>query len=242
LNDRLALADAQSLAIRKLLSKSAYDSNIAPGPPLPTSHPSPALLAKLHLECASLYSSALSLVKAVGARKRPSSSSDSSGEVSADLRRYLGDEAAFHSALARKWIGVDAGENGGVERGGEAVGFMGLAKKELEELKDSKKGINMGKGDRGMKDRMKEKVNDELEKVNLFFKHYKKVNDSVSIPLPGFCSKFEGRHVAPFPACSYAGGAASSDTRWANGCGYKTLPACGAGIWTWFCGLYPITN
>jgi hypothetical protein len=101
--------------------------------------------------------------------------------VSADLRRYLADEAAFHSALARKWIGVDAGENGGTERGGEAVGFMGWAKKQLEELKDSVKGINVGKGDRGMKDRMKEKVNDELENVNLFFKHYKKVNDSVSI-------------------------------------------------------------
>jgi hypothetical protein len=130
----------------------------------------------------SLYSSARSLVKAVSSRKRPSSSStDSGGEVSADLRRYLADETGFHGALARKWLGVDAGENGNTDRGGEAVGFLGWAKKELEELKDGGKGISMGKGDRGMKDRMKEKVNDELEKVNLFFKHYKKVNDSVSI-------------------------------------------------------------
>lgn len=183
---QLALADAQSLAIRKLLSKSAYDSNIAPGPPLPSSHPSPALLAKLHFDCASLYSSALSLVKAVGSRKRPSSSSsDSAGEVSADLRRYLADEAAFHGALARKWLGVDAGENGSTERGGEAVGFLGWAKKELEILKDGGKGISVGKGDRGMRDRMKEKVNDELDKVNLFFKHYKKVNDSLHFqPVP----------------------------------------------------------
>ena len=169
------------MAIRKLLSKSAYDSNITPGPPLPSSHPSPALLAKLHLECASLYSSARSLVKAVGSQKRPSSLADSGGEVSADLRRYVADETTFHGALARKWLGVDAGENGSPDRGGEAVGFLGWAKKEMEGLKDGGKGINVGKGDRGMKDRMKEKVSDELEKVNMFFKHYKKVNDSVSI-------------------------------------------------------------
>jgi hypothetical protein len=102
--------------------------------------------------------------------------------VSADLRRYLADEMAFHGALARKWLGVDAGEHGNTERGGDAVGFVGWAKKELEELKDAK-GINVGKGDRGMRDRMKEKVIDELEKVNLFFKYYKKVNDSVRISL-----------------------------------------------------------
>ena len=149
---------------------------------MPTSHPSPALLAKLHLECVSLYSSARSLVKAIGSRKLlSSSSSDPGGEVSTDLRRYLADEAAFHGALARKWLGVDAGENGGTERGGEAVGYLGWAEKELEELKDGAKGIHVGKGDREMKDRMKEKVNDELQKVTVFFKHYKKVNDSVSI-------------------------------------------------------------
>ncbi|KAF6763135.1 pH-response regulator protein palC [Ephemerocybe angulata] len=54
---KMVLADAQTLAIRRLQSKSAYESNIAPGPPLPLSHPSPSLLAKLHLECASLYAS-----------------------------------------------------------------------------------------------------------------------------------------------------------------------------------------
>jgi hypothetical protein len=101
--------------------------------------------------------------------------------VSADIRRYLADETAFHGALARKWLGVDAGENGSTERGGEAVGFLGWAKKELKELKDGGKGISVAKGDRGMRDMMKERVNDELEKVNLFFKHYKKVNDSVSV-------------------------------------------------------------
>ena len=68
---RMALADAQNLAIRKLLTRAAFESTVTPGPPLPKSHPSPALAAKLHLECAALYSSARALVKTPGA-SRPS--------------------------------------------------------------------------------------------------------------------------------------------------------------------------
>jgi hypothetical protein len=181
----MSLADAQSLAIRKLLSKSAYDSNIAPGPPLPKSHPSPALIAKLHLECASLYSSALSLAKTQSATAS-SKNKDGDGEVTVDLRRYLGDEVAFHGALARKWLGVDAGENGRNEKGGEAVGYLGWAKKELEELKDGGKGKALGMGAKGKegKEKRKEKVLDELDGVNVFLKHYRKLNDSVSLVFP----------------------------------------------------------
>ncbi|KAJ7436237.1 hypothetical protein FB451DRAFT_1455025 [Mycena latifolia] len=143
-----SLADAQTLAIRKLLSKSAYDSNVAPGPPLPKSHPAPALLAKLHLECAALYASARALA----------------GEIAAELRKHLGDAAALHGALARKWLGVDAGEG---DRGGDAVGFLLWARKELEELK----GRSGGKA--------------ELEAVGVFLKHYKKANDSLHFqPVP----------------------------------------------------------
>ncbi|KAJ7075870.1 hypothetical protein B0H15DRAFT_865595 [Mycena belliarum] len=142
---KAALADAQTLAIRKLLSKSAYDSNVAPGPPLPKSHPSPALLAKLHLECAALYTSARAVA----------------GEIATDLRRHWNDAATLHGALARKWLGVDAGEG---DRGGDAVGFLVWARKELEELKGRKT---------------------ELEGVNVFLKHYKKANDSLHFqPVP----------------------------------------------------------
>ncbi|KAJ7729649.1 BRO1 domain-containing protein [Mycena maculata] len=167
-----SLADAQTLAIRKLLSKSAYDSNIAPGPPLPKSHPSPALISKLHLECSSLYSSARTLAKtpnSAGKGKAKGATSAADGEVSADLRRYLHEETLFHDAMAHKWLGVDAGENGGTERGGDAVGFLVWAKKELEELKGRKK----------------ERVSDELDIVGVFLKHYKKVNDSLHFrPVP----------------------------------------------------------
>ncbi|KAH0588743.1 pH-response regulator protein palC [Termitomyces sp. J132] len=183
---KMALADAQTVAIRKYLSKAAFDSNIAPGPPLPSSHPSPGLIAKMHLECVSLYSSARSLVKTVGTRKRPPSAPDSTGEVSTDLRRYLADQEALHSALAHKWLGVEAGEKGGTQRGGDAVGFMTWSKKELQELKDGRLSINIARGgDKGVKDQLKQKIVDELESVNVFHKYYKKANDSIHFqPIP----------------------------------------------------------
>ncbi|KAG6816584.1 hypothetical protein H0H87_004885 [Tephrocybe sp. NHM501043] len=183
---KMALADAQTLAIRKYLSKAAFDSNVAPGPPLPASHPSPSLIAKMHLECASLYSSARSLVKTLGTRKRPSSAPESSGEVSAELRKYLADQAALHSALAHKWLGVEAGEKGGTQRGGDAVGFMAWVKKELQDMKDSEKGISITRGgEKDIKDQLKQKIADELESVNVFYKYYKRVNDSIHFqPIP----------------------------------------------------------
>ncbi|KAF8828615.1 hypothetical protein HHX47_DHR3000296 [Lentinula edodes] len=178
---RMSLADAQTLAIRKLLSKSFYDSNIAPGPPLPKSHPAPSLIAKLHLECASLYSSARTLAKT------PSASSKSAEDVSPELRHYLGDEALLHSALAKKWFGIDAGENGGEDRGGDAVGLLIWAQKELQELKDGGKGVGLSRGEKEKRDRnlRKEKVTKELEITGVWLKHYKKINDTVhfkSIP------------------------------------------------------------
>lgn len=174
--DRMSLADGQSLAIRKLLSQASSESSVAPGPPLPKSHPSPVLLAKLHLECASLYSSARSLIKNLEASK-----SDVHGDVSSDLRRYLAEEAAFHGALSKKWLGVDAGENGGANKGGEAVAFMAWAKKELLEVKDSSNGINRGKIDKEQKTDLKNRVALELNSITLFHKHYQKMNDTVCL-------------------------------------------------------------
>lgn len=173
----MVLADAQTLAIRRLQSKSAYESNIAPGPPLPVSHPSPSLLAKLHLECASLYGSARSLVKSVGASKIGDSST-----IASDLRKHLADEAAFHTALGHKWLGVFAGEKGGSDKAGEAIAFLAWAKKELEDLKESSKMVSMGKGEREKAERRKTKLGDEIATVALFHKQYKQMNDSVMHP------------------------------------------------------------
>ncbi|TFK92703.1 hypothetical protein K466DRAFT_581611 [Polyporus arcularius HHB13444] len=200
---KMALADAQNLAIRKLLSKAAFESTLTPGPPLPKSHPSPALVAKLHLECASLYSSARSLVKTPGASrsasksklkvpfgkdKSPSGEREETGEeVSPELRRYLADEVALHAALARKWLGVDAGEHGGTSKGGVAVGFLMWAKKELEELKSGhgSGGMIGGEREKEMRERRKARVQEELQSTSTFLVGYKKMNDTMLFqPVP----------------------------------------------------------
>ncbi|OCB87336.1 hypothetical protein A7U60_g5475 [Sanghuangporus baumii] len=176
---KMSLADAQQLAIRKLLSKSAYDSTLSPGPPLPKSHPSPSLIAKLYLECSSLYASARALVKSPG---------KDSDEVTPGLRHYLADAALLCSALAHKWLGVDAGENGGTLQGGAAVAFLGRAKSELEELRDGRRklgSVNFDKDKRETRGRMKERVQEELDAVVVFWKQYKKMNDTLHFqPVP----------------------------------------------------------
>ncbi|KAH8108008.1 hypothetical protein BXZ70DRAFT_903407 [Cristinia sonorae] len=220
---KLALADAQTLAIRKLLSRAAYDSTLSPGPPLPKSHPSPALAAKLHLECVSLYSSARALVKTPGA-SRPSALSSppkskskfklqmgrvksndgvalehtESQEVSPELRRYLADEVAFHNALAHKWLGVDAGENGGTAQGGIAVGFLAWTKKELEELKSGGlshggvAGIGITDREKDVKEARKATVIAEIGKVDTFLKGYKRMNDTVAFQTVPSHSELQG--------------------------------------------------
>ena len=198
---RMALAEAQALAIRKLLSKSAYDSTVTPGPPLPKSHPPPGLIAKLHLECASLFSSARSLVKTASGHKSKTKFKPSSGknkgtdddanegsveEAAPELKRYLADEAALHSALASKWLGVDCGESGGLDRAGQAVGYLQWAKKELDELKDgTKSGITLpgiNENEKRARERRKATVAKELETVTVFLKHYTNMNNTVSNP------------------------------------------------------------
>ncbi|KAG7098268.1 hypothetical protein E1B28_000230 [Marasmius oreades] len=179
---KLALADAQTLFIRKYLSKAAYESNISPGPPLPQSHPSPVLIAKLHLECSNYYSSARLLAKTPG--------SSGTTEASPELRHYLSDEAALHSALAKKWLAIDAGEKGGTEKGGDAVGLMIWAQKELQEMRDGGKsgGVSgLAKGEKEKKGRSlrKERIVQELESVAVWLKHYKKVNNTLHFqPVP----------------------------------------------------------
>ncbi|PFH49747.1 hypothetical protein AMATHDRAFT_146974 [Amanita thiersii Skay4041] len=176
---KMSLAEAQNLAIRKLLSKATYDSNVTPGPPLPKSHPSPMLLAKLHLECSSLYSSARSLIKNFGASK---TMSDVHGDISAELRRYLAENVMFHSALAKKWLGVDAGENGGQARSGEAVAFMIWAKKEINELKDGGSSIGRTKSN---KNEARNRIALELESINNFYSHYRSLNNTLHFqPVP----------------------------------------------------------
>lgn len=164
----MSLADAQSLAIRKRLSKAAFENNIAPGPPLPSSHPPVSFIAKLHLECTSLYTSAKALAKASGG-----------GDISTEIRKYLTDKSALHTALSHKWLGIEAGEKGGADRAGDAVAFLAWAKKELDGLGGGDLTLRVGKGDK--EKAKKSRILDELESTNTFYEYYKKMNDSVSL-------------------------------------------------------------
>lgn len=108
-----------------------------------------------------------------------------SQEVTQELRRYLSDEIAYHNALAHKWLGVDAGENGGTTQGGIAVGFLAWAKKELEELKSgslSQGGVaalSISDREKDLRESRRSRVLAEIDKVDTFLKVYKRMNDTV---------------------------------------------------------------
>ncbi|GAA5826928.1 hypothetical protein JCM3770_006308 [Rhodotorula araucariae] len=179
---KMCLADANLLAIRRLLSRSLQvaHSTTTPGPPLPPAHPSPALLAKLHLQVYALYDEARSLAKNVSA-----SAGAGVGELSPALRRYLSDGRTLALALSYKWLGVDAGERG--ETGG-ALGYLGMASTELDALREKDKGLKalkgFGKSKQGGKGR-KGKVAEEVDSTDAFTSAYKKVNDTVHFqPIP----------------------------------------------------------
>ena len=98
----MALADAQLLSIRKLLSSAVSEANDfdTPGPPLPKGHPSASLLAKLYLNVAALYESASSLAMTVS--KKSSSSMPDTRKLGLDAR----DDRAAGSSGARGGNGL----------------------------------------------------------------------------------------------------------------------------------------
>jgi hypothetical protein len=94
----------------------------------------------------------------------------------------LSDGRALAQALSYKWLGVDCGENGGMDKAGEAIGWLAMARGALEEVQGKTSGLNalkIGKGKSAGKGR-KSKVAEELESTAAFTSAYKKVNDSVS--------------------------------------------------------------
>jgi len=89
------------------------------------------------------------------------------------------------SALAHKWLGVDAGESGGAVgktgKAGESVGWLRWSQAELEEMKkDSGSHRGLSYISSASKER-KERVSEELQSVSAFLSHYQKMNDSVRV-------------------------------------------------------------
>lgn len=202
------LADAHNVAVRKLLLPVLTHSLFSPpGPPLPSNHPSPSLLAKLYLHIASLYTSALAHLRIrqdtsaapSSSRKLFSRSSGSAsspiepdtidGEVIPSLKRYLRKESQLAQALAHKWLGVDVGESGMGQTVGEALSWTQDALARLEEMEDGKmretmKGLGLGKGNERKKEARKARkgrVERELEDVKGWVGNYKQLNGTVSL-------------------------------------------------------------
>ena len=201
----MLLADAHVTAIRKLLLPVLSHTVFAPpGPPLPSSHPSPALLAKLHVYIADLYISAQARfkIRAPEPNARRSFKSDRDiadgidNEIVPLLKRYLTKESLLSSTIALKWLGVDAGEFSHGARVGEAVAWMKEAKKKLESLEDGTvrermKGLGIGKANERKKEERKARkgrVERELDDVSAWMGAYSKMNDTVS-KLSALCGR-----------------------------------------------------
>jgi hypothetical protein len=189
------LADAHVLAIRKLLLPVLPHTLFAPpGPPLPAKHPSASLLAKLYLHVASLYTSARALFKVHPApstnRKlfKDTPEIDTvEGGIVPPLKRYLRKESQVALALAHKWLGVDAGENGKGSKVGEAVAWVKESRARLDELDDGgmrekMKGFGLGKANERKKEERrarKGRVEREVEDVAAWLRAYTRMNDTV---------------------------------------------------------------
>lgn len=165
---QLALADAERLAIRRLLSRSRMDHHTNPGAGLPKSHPSPALLAKLELNVHQLYAGARDAFKlACG-----------SGELSGSLRNYVNEGRQFALGCAYKWLALEAGELAG--QNGEAIGWLGLAR---EAIKAVRSGSVIAVRQGSLKNdwaRKKGKVEQEIDEIDRFLKAYEQLNRTVT--------------------------------------------------------------
>lgn len=206
----LLLADAHVTAIRRLLLPVLGHALFAPpGPPLPSNHPSSALLAKLYLHVASLYTAASALLrvhdpasggntasgskKLFGRKEKTSSGAPDTDAVDSDvvpeLRRYLRKESLLASALGYKWLGIDAGENTkGDGKVGEALAWVKEASARLSELEDGKvadkmKGLAIGRNVERRKEARRARqgrIEREVNDTAAWVQSYTKLNDTVS--------------------------------------------------------------
>ena len=101
-------------------------------------------------------------------------------EVVESLLLFARDGAALHGALARKWLGADAGVHDSL---GVAVGFLMVAKRDLETLRDGSARPGGGGGTKeevrdGRRER-RERIAAEAEDAARLLRQFKRVNDSV---------------------------------------------------------------
>lgn len=83
---KMALADAQAIAINKALV---------------TSNISKSLIAKLYMGVAGQYEMAYGLISSIRGTQ----------DVSTDLKKYLSDGTLFYKAMAKKYLAMDSNDN-----------------------------------------------------------------------------------------------------------------------------------
>lgn len=106
---KMALADAQSVAINKALTTSTI---------------SKSLVAKLYMGVAGQYEMAFGLISSISGTQ----------DVSTDLKKYLSDGTQFYKAMAKKYLAMDANDN---QKMGQAVGFARDCKADLKAIQTS---------------------------------------------------------------------------------------------------------
>mgnify|MGYP002743829860 CR=1 FL=1 len=159
---KLAMADAHALAIRKLLAPYARQH----GPPLPPQHPSPSLLAKLHLHTATLFVEAHTLAaQSLGmvlhsarhklAQKLHTLRPDADADDKMAFLQYARRSAHVHKALAFQWLGIDHGEH--AKDTGWAIAYLEMALSMFEGHKKSQAWAHMSRWHAAYK-----KMNDTL--------------------------------------------------------------------------------
>ncbi|KAJ1019584.1 hypothetical protein NDA18_006062 [Ustilago nuda] len=132
---KVCLAEAQALAIRKLVSPSLASSvdRVTPGPPLQKGHPSASLLAKLHLSVVEEMEASLALMRTVrergrskakkggvGGRKVGGAGGAGEAGLSANYEHELSSRISeTNDAIAPMGLGhADEGDTGGGGEGG----------------------------------------------------------------------------------------------------------------------------
>ncbi|KAH9816232.1 hypothetical protein DFH28DRAFT_966506 [Melampsora americana] len=171
---KVSLADAERLAVRRLLSRSVMEHHTTPGAGLPKSHPSPGLLAKLQLNIHALYSGAFDSLSLV------IPGSGANAEVAGAFRDYLRDGRQFSLGLGYKWLGIDAGEQS--SRYAEAVGWLSLARESLKAVGGGGRTMVVVRNGaiKSERARRKGKTEHELDEVDRFMKAYEQINRTVT--------------------------------------------------------------
>ncbi|KAJ9121671.1 hypothetical protein QFC22_002291 [Naganishia vaughanmartiniae] len=199
----MALADANSLGIQKLLSP--FSSTIAfqsTSLPLPRGHPSPGLLAKLYIEVATLYSSARNLLKTMKTSKGSSLEGlNIDDDIEPGLLAYLRKEWGLADVRSRKWLAVEAGEHSSGEKVGQAIAMLKDAQNRLDDLRKhgdigastmkKMRGLKIGRSSGGKEEKSERKgrIAQEMAEIESFLKTYTHMNNTVSFqPIPAIAS------------------------------------------------------